>query len=67
MSLRSSGDGMVAALNGGYHLAFLAGALFAFAAAVTGAALLREGPTHAHGHEPEPEPEPRALACVEAD
>jgi EmrB/QacA subfamily drug resistance transporter len=40
-SLRASGDGPQAALNGGYHLAFLVGALFAAAAAVVGAVLLR--------------------------
>ena len=40
-SLRASGDGPLAALNGGYHLAFLVGALFAAAAAVVGAVLLR--------------------------
>ena len=39
-SLRASGDGPLAALNGGYHAAFLVGALFAAAAAV-GAVLLR--------------------------
>jgi EmrB/QacA subfamily drug resistance transporter len=40
-SLRASGDGPLAALNGGYHLAFLVGALFAAAAAVVGSVLLR--------------------------
>jgi MFS family permease len=39
--LRASGDGPLAALNGGYHLAFLVGALFAASAAVVGAVLLR--------------------------
>jgi len=40
-SLRSSGDGPLVALSGGYHAAFLVGAVFAAAAAVVGAALLR--------------------------
>ena len=51
-SLRASGDGPLAALVGGYHAAFLVGALFAVAAAALGAALLRTrhqaAPTHAH-------------------
>jgi EmrB/QacA subfamily drug resistance transporter len=49
-SLRSSGHGPLAALTGGYHLAFVVGALFAAAAATIGATLLREGqqaPAHA--------------------
>ena len=40
-SLTASGDGRLAALNGGYHLAFLVGALFAASAAVVGGVLLR--------------------------
>jgi hypothetical protein len=40
-SLSASGDGPLVALTGGYHVAFLVGALFAFAAAALGAALLR--------------------------
>jgi len=40
-SLRASGDGPLAALVGGYHAAFLVGALFAVTAAVLGATLLR--------------------------
>jgi EmrB/QacA subfamily drug resistance transporter len=40
-SLAASGDGPLAALNGGYHAAFLVGALFAAAAAVAGGLLLR--------------------------
>jgi EmrB/QacA subfamily drug resistance transporter len=40
-SLRASGDGPLASLNGGYHAAFLVGALFAAAAAVIGGVLLR--------------------------
>jgi MFS family permease len=40
-SLRASGHGPLAALNGGYHAAFLVGALFAATAAGVGATLLR--------------------------
>jgi EmrB/QacA subfamily drug resistance transporter len=42
-SLTASGDGRLAALTGGYHLAFLVGAVFAAAAAAVGAALLGPG------------------------
>jgi EmrB/QacA subfamily drug resistance transporter len=41
-SLHASGHGRLAALDGGYHAAFVVGALFAAAAAVVGAGLLRE-------------------------
>jgi EmrB/QacA subfamily drug resistance transporter len=41
-SLRSSGDSPLVALNGGYHAAFLVGALFAVSAALTGALFLHE-------------------------
>jgi EmrB/QacA subfamily drug resistance transporter len=40
-SLTSSGHGPLAALNGGYHVAFLIGAGFAVIAAAVGAALIR--------------------------
>jgi predicted MFS family arabinose efflux permease len=40
-SLRGSGHGPLVALNGGYHTAFLIGAVFAAAAAAIGVALLR--------------------------
>jgi EmrB/QacA subfamily drug resistance transporter len=48
------GSDDIAALNSGYHLAFLVGAVFIVAAAVVGSALLRTpaGATAAHGHEP---------------
>jgi MFS family permease len=50
--LLASGSDARAALNGGYHAAFLVGALFAVAAAVVGSALLRTpaapAPDHAH-------------------
>jgi len=42
-SLLADGDGRLAALTGGYHLAFIVGALFAVAAATVGAVVLREG------------------------
>ncbi len=48
-SLLASGDGSLVALNGGYHAAFLVGAVFAVAAAVLGAVLLRarqQAPAH---------------------
>jgi EmrB/QacA subfamily drug resistance transporter len=53
-SLRASGDGAVEALLGGYHLAFLVGAIFAIAAATLGATLLRE-PAAAPAHSGEAE------------
>ena len=40
-SLQAAGDGKLAALVGGYHLAFIGGAAFAAAAATIGATLLR--------------------------
>ena len=48
--LLASGAGSAAALNGGYHVAFLIGAIFAAAAAAIGAALLRVRP-QAGAHE----------------
>jgi EmrB/QacA subfamily drug resistance transporter len=52
-SLSASGDGPLVALTGGYHVAFLIGALFAFAAAALGAALLRPAAGEAAELEPE--------------
>jgi EmrB/QacA subfamily drug resistance transporter len=49
-SLTASGNGKLAALAGGYHVAFLVGAIFAFAAAVIGAAFLHESALAAPGH-----------------
>jgi len=40
-SLLASGENSLVALNGGYHAAFLAGAVFALVAAMVGAVLLR--------------------------
>jgi EmrB/QacA subfamily drug resistance transporter len=49
-NLRASGEGPLAALTGGYHAAFLAGAVFALLAAVVAGVLLRAGaPVPAHG------------------
>jgi len=46
-TLVDTGHGHIAALAGGYHLAFLVGAIFAAGAAVIGATLLRESaPAH---------------------
>jgi EmrB/QacA subfamily drug resistance transporter len=52
--LLASGDGPLAALNGGYGLAFLVGAGFAAAAAVLGALLLRAGRPAAAPEDDEP-------------
>jgi EmrB/QacA subfamily drug resistance transporter len=51
--LVAAGDGPLAALAGGYHVAFVVGAVFAAAAAAVGAVLLRSpagAPAHAGGH-----------------
>jgi EmrB/QacA subfamily drug resistance transporter len=50
--LRASGDGPLEALVGGYHVAFLIGAVFAFAAAAIGATVLRADVQAGAGHEP---------------
>jgi EmrB/QacA subfamily drug resistance transporter len=52
-TLAASGDSPLVALTGGYHAAFLAGALFALAAAVIGGVLLRAGVPGAAAHEGE--------------
>jgi MFS family permease len=58
-TLRDAGDSEAVALTGGYHAAFLVGALFALGAAVIGATLLR--PAQAmHPGEAEGEPAPEA-------
>jgi EmrB/QacA subfamily drug resistance transporter len=49
--LRAGGDGPLAALVGGYHLAFLVGAIFALGGAVIGATLLRTRQQPAHAPE----------------
>jgi EmrB/QacA subfamily drug resistance transporter len=50
-NLLASGDGSFAAINGGYHVAFIVGAIFVVASAVVGAGLLRVEKPQAHGHE----------------
>jgi EmrB/QacA subfamily drug resistance transporter len=50
-SLLASGDGQLAALTGGYHVAFLVGALFAAAGALLGAVLFTAQAAPAHGGE----------------
>jgi EmrB/QacA subfamily drug resistance transporter len=54
-SLEADGEGSLAALAGGYHAAFLVGAIFAIVAAVVGVVLLRSrdpAAAAAHGAEP---------------
>src|SRR6185312_12213438 len=58
-TLVDTGSSHVAALAGGYHLAFLVGAIFAAAAAVIGAALIRETAPAVHE-------EPAAVPAVES-
>ena len=48
-TLEASGDSTLEALNGGYHAAFLAGALFALAGSAVAAVFLRTGQAEAHG------------------
>jgi sugar phosphate permease len=52
--LASAGAGTAAALTGGYHLAFVLGAIFAVGGAIVGAVFLRDvtQPVGAHGVEP---------------
>jgi EmrB/QacA subfamily drug resistance transporter len=47
-TLLDAGEGSLAALTGGYHVAFLLGAVFAIAAGVLGGLLLRPGAQVAH-------------------
>jgi hypothetical protein len=51
-TLLDAGDDRLVALNSGYHVAFLVGAIFVVAGAAVGAALLRpaQAPAH-HGEE----------------
>ena len=49
--LEASGEDPLAALNGGYHVAYVVGAVFVVVSAVVGALLLRSEPgLAAHGH-----------------
>jgi MFS family permease len=49
-SLRGDGHSQLAALTGGYHLAFVCGAVFALAAAAVGSGLLRATMTPSQAH-----------------
>jgi MFS family permease len=51
-SLTAGGDGPLAALAGGYHIAFLVGAIFALTGAAVGVTLLRTRPQAVHAGEP---------------
>ena len=51
-SLSNSGEGTLSALNGGYHVAFMVGAIFAILAGVAAAGIKSEA-VMAHGHVPE--------------
>jgi hypothetical protein len=62
-NLLVSGDEPLAALNGGYHVAFLVGALLAIAAAVLAAALLRAAAQTAPSDGKAPETATRRLAA----
>ena len=64
-SLQADGEGLRAALVGGYHLAFVAGTIFAVVGAVLGAVLIRgtvPAMSHAAG-----EPEPAAAPAYADD
>jgi EmrB/QacA subfamily drug resistance transporter len=52
-SLTNSGEGALAALNGGYHVAFMVGAIFAVLAGVVAAAFISSEAVMAHGAVPE--------------
>src|ERR671916_44716 len=55
--LRADGESVAAALNGGYHLAYLIGAILAAVAIVVAVSVLRPGQSApAHGHAPAGEP-----------
>jgi MFS family permease len=63
-TLLASGQDQLAALNGGYHLAFFVGAIFAVGAVVIGGTLLRPQVQGAHAEAPDAIGRP---ATVEAD
>ena len=62
-TLLAEGESQAAALTGGYHVAFLVGALFAGVAAALGGLLLRQGAYAAAHAEMEAAPEPAAEAA----
>jgi EmrB/QacA subfamily drug resistance transporter len=53
-NLVDAGGDALAALNSGYHVAFLVGAVFTVAAGVLAALLLKPAEAPGHGYEPEP-------------
>jgi EmrB/QacA subfamily drug resistance transporter len=63
-TLASDGDSHLAALVGGYHAAFIVGALFGISAAAIGGLLLRTARQPAMEHEGEPTPATRTPAEV---
>ena len=66
-ALQTSGEGALAALNGGYHAAFLVGAIFDLAAAAIGAALLHPiaAPTETADHAAARETASVAAGCYD--
>ena len=62
-TLQAAGDSSLVALTGGYHLAFLVGAVFAASGAVLGGVLLRSGAEAAPGGEEAIEEPPVAEAA----
>jgi MFS family permease len=56
--LAATGHGPLAALTGGYHLAFVLGAILAVAAGFVGATFLRDRQVGVAAHHAEPAPEP---------
>jgi EmrB/QacA subfamily drug resistance transporter len=56
-SLEASGESTLAALNGGYHLAFISGAVFVVVSAVVAGALLRREPDVQQSEETGPDAE----------
>jgi EmrB/QacA subfamily drug resistance transporter len=52
-SLVESGEGTLAALNGGYHVAFMVGAIFAVLSGIIAATLIKSEAVMAHGQLPE--------------
>jgi MFS family permease len=59
-TLEAAGHAHLEALNGGYHVAFVVGGLFAAVAAAVGGALLRPGEVPQHAAEAEPVAEAEA-------
>jgi predicted MFS family arabinose efflux permease len=64
--LLAAGDNPLAALTGGYHVAFVVGALFAVAAATIGAVVLRTPAAPAPQVSQDVEPAPETRVAVEA-